>query len=202
MKLANVIDHPQFLNPPTALKIAFDGEWERAKIVRVGKFIDREQIVEFVDNRREIACEAFFNDVFFGTRRIGTPIEIVTFTHGFTNIAAKASTGLELLKRIESDLKIPVGVKFKFAEIGAVDAWKSVGAFQIDDPMKALECWELFLSTVNSSAVGRDSSHKKAIEFSFDNYDGTTHWFALPVSTGTKLASEQLRSALERFCYL
>jgi hypothetical protein len=35
--------------------------------------------------------------------------------------------------------------------------------------------------------VGQDRDHHKALEFSFDNGDSTTHWFALPVSRGELL---------------
>ena len=94
---------------------------------------------------------------------------------------------------------MPVAADFLFAEIGAVDAWRSVGAFHIDDPKIALQDIDQLLSQLSESAVGKDSVHLKAIEFAFSNGDGTNHWIALPISDGPKIVAAMLRTALESF---
>jgi hypothetical protein len=93
-----------------------------------------------------------------------------------------------------------VAAEFVFAEIGAVEAWKSVGAFHIDDPKMALQDIDQLLLQVSESSVGKDTVHLKAIEFVFSNGDGTNHWIALPISEGPRIVAAMLHTALESFC--
>ena len=82
----------------------------------------------------------------------------------------------------EEVLGIPLARDFRFAEVGAEGAWNSVGPFRIDDPAAALAGFEEMWQELTNAAVGRDLEHDKALEFSYANGDGSTHWIALPVS--------------------
>lgn len=84
--------------------------------------------------------------------------------------------------------------------IYAVDAWQSVGSFPIQDPASAISSMNGLWSQLEMSAVGQNNSHPKAVEFAFDNGDGTTHWIALPISNGPKIIREKLEAALMSFC--
>ncbi|MCI0536263.1 MAG: hypothetical protein L0Z50_13670 [Verrucomicrobiales bacterium] len=84
-----------------------------------------------------------------------------------------------------------------FAEIGAVNAWRTVGTFHIPEPQAANMTFTTLWSAVSATAVARNVSHRKAIEFAFGN--PIQHWFALPVSTSDfpyELSAEMLRDAL------
>jgi hypothetical protein len=108
---------------------------------------------------------------------------------------------MQLVTTVADTLHVPLGRAFRYAEIGAEGAWNSVGAFRIDDPGNAFEGFDELWRDVSQSAVGRDTTHQKALEFSYDNGrgDGTSHWFALPVSSGQALDRSMVKSALQRF---
>jgi hypothetical protein len=73
-----------------------------------------------------------------------------------------------------------LGREVAFAEVGAVNAWRSVGAFRIDRLGDVSERFDALWQALGASAVGRDVSHRKAIEFACEQ--PVPHWFALPVS--------------------
>ena len=91
--IVDMIKHPNFSMSPTVMKVAENAEWERAKIFRVEEYTGHAQISSFVQNREEIACEAFFKDTFFGLRRRGSPQEILRFVQTFADITTSAQSG-------------------------------------------------------------------------------------------------------------
>lgn len=134
---------------------------------------------------RDVACEAFFGEAFFGVRFVGPDpaTSVTSFAH--------ALAGPDFFPAVVRDLGLPLAQRFTYAEVGAEGAWRSVGAFRIADP--AHPDWAVLMG----SPVWHDTRHNKALEFSFDNGDGTTHWFALPLGrelTRTRVA-EVLRQA-------
>jgi hypothetical protein len=194
-----MIQHRAYSAPASLMKIAFDGEWEKAQIFERGALKNKEDARVLVAGQCEVACEAFFGDAFFGVRRRGVPDELVTFVWVFASRMANAKTGHIFFEHLTRELNIPIAQKFKFAEVGAVDAWKSVGPFEIKNPLYALHNWDQFMTSLRASAVWREQEHVKAVEFAFDNGDGTTHWFALPVSDGALILPEKLEGALREY---
>lgn len=190
------VRHQSFSGPATQIKIAADGKWEQALIGAPSVFVVSQDLDSLVQGRTEIACEAFFGEAFFGVRRRGTPDEIELFVRTFVAIAASAASGDEVFTRVKQQLNVPVGERFGFAEIGAVDAWKSVGPFHLDDPTQELIGIESLMQRLKSSSVGQETQHAKAIEFAFDNGDETTHWIALPISRENTIEPDMLKSAL------
>jgi len=171
-----------FRSAPDSGKLAVDGQWERAVGFRPGELPDLGRITG------EVACEAFFGEAFFGVRRRGPVAVLEAFVAAFTGAMAAAADGDAFFATVRTDLGIALREKFLFAELGAEGAWRSVGAIRIDPPV----VWE----RITASPLWRDTAYAKAIEFCYDNGDGTTHWFALPVSQGTRIVPEMLLRAL------
>lgn len=184
-----------FRAPPQFGKLAVDGEWERAVTFQPGEYTEEAQAAEFLAGGSEVACEAFFGAAFFGVRRRGATGELSRFVALFARAVASSGDGAELLRAMAT-ARVPLGRDFRFAEIGAEGAWNSVGPFRLDDPAAALADFDATWLALEHSNVGREAAHHKAVEFSFDNGDGTTHWFALPVSHARRLDRTRLAEAL------
>jgi hypothetical protein len=196
-----VIDWPQFQGRPEFGKIALGGHWESAVTFHGGEFVSQNEALDYLGDSREVACEAFFGASFFGIRLHGNPTDLARDVVHFAHSLQSAESGRQLLATVAEVLQVPLGRHFRYAEIGAEGAWNSVGAFRIDDPTNGLEAFDDLWREISVSPVGRDTAHPKALEFSYDNGrgDGTSHWFALPVSTGNHLDRSLVTSALQRF---
>lgn len=195
---SGIIGSSLFSGPPSLGKMAAGGEWERAEVFQPGCFISEEEVKKYLGKKDEIACEAFFCDAFFGARKRGTPEELVRFVLDFNRALASSANGRDFFRRVAERPGIPVGSGFLFAEVGAVDAWKSVGPFRIEDPCAALEHFKELLSKLERSAAGREREHPKAVEFAFGG--GCEHWIALPVSEGPVIVPSMLEDALRKWC--
>lgn len=152
---------PAFAGRPDFGKVAVDGVWEEAITFLPG---------EVPGIRGEnVACEAFFGKAFFGLR---TP-DVARFS--------AAMTQPDFFAAIEREFGL--GGEFAFAEIGAEGAWRSVGAFRIQGAID----WP----ALQAAPVWSDTTHDKALEFSFD---GGRFWFALPL--GRVLDRDRVEEAL------
>ncbi len=193
-----IIASPLFNVPPSLGKMAVGGEWERAEVFQPGGFTSEDEVKRYLGSKDEIACEAFFGDAFFGARKRGTPEELLRFVLEFNLALALSANGRDFFRRVAERPGIPVGSGFLFAEVGAVDAWKSVGPFRIEDPCAALKRFEDLLNRLEHSPAGREREHPKAVEFAFDGC-GCEHWIALPVSEGPLIVPSMLKDALRMF---
>lgn len=194
-----ILGNPLFNAPPSLGKMAAGGEWERAEVFQPGGFTSEAEVKRYLGSKDEIACEAFFGDAFFGARNRGTPEELLRFVLDFNRALASSASGRDFFRRVAERPGIPVGNAFLFAEVGAVDAWKSVGPFRIEDPCAALEHFKELLSKLERSPAGREREHNKAVEFAFDG-GGCEHWIALPVSEGPLIVPTMLEDALRKWC--
>lgn len=192
-------DHPAFSGTPDHLKIAVDGVWEEAVTVALSDGAAALSGVR-TDLATDVACEAFFGGAFFGVRQRGTSEQMAGFVDTFATAAVEAGSGPELFDDVAVSLGIPVASHFRYCELGAEGAWRTVGPLRINDPAAALTDTDALWAQVRSSSVGRDASHPKALEFTYANGDDTTtHWFALPVSEGALIDRAALESALSAF---
>lgn len=194
-----MIAHPSFLGAPELGKLARAGEWERAVVFRPGELLDESMVLPLVAGSDDVACEAFFKSAFFGVRRTGRPEDLARFVGSFAQVLASAGSGADFFGGVTRELGVPLAQRFRYAELGAEGAWRSVGPFRIDDPAAALTNLDEVWRELQSAPVGRDTVHDKALEFSYDNGDGTTHGVGLPVSDDGIIVRSALKVALRGF---
>lgn len=169
---------PQFISPPTMCQFAKDGAWEQAWSFPSDRLPSLPELDGYLANRTEVAFEAFFGRAFFGVRVSGTAAEIKAFSIMCLKAVSAQALFFDTLRH---ELGCPVlGQKPAFAEIGCVNAWRSIGAFRITQLRPAASEFELLWDLICDSPVGRDTNHAKAIEFAFKQ--PLEHWFGIPVS--------------------
>lgn len=187
---------PQFMSAPTMCQFAKDGLWEQAWSFPGDCPPSLTELDDYLENRTELAFEAFFGRAFFGVRLSGTAFEVKAFSlQCLEALSAKASF-FDTLRR---EIGCPsLGQKPDFAEIGCVNAWRSIGALRMTELPPTASEFELLWSQICNSPVGRDTNHPKAIEFAFKN--PLEHWFGIPISVegGSNLVSETLLVDAER----
>ena len=166
------------MSAPTTCQFAKDGVWEQAWSFPGNRPPSLTALDGYLENRTELAFEAFFGRAFFGVRLSGTACEVKAFSlQCLKAISAQAS----FFDTLRHELGCPVlGQKPDFAEIGCVNAWRSIGAFRMTELPPTASEFELLWSLICDSPVGRDTGHAKAIEFAFK--DPLEHWFGIPIS--------------------
>jgi hypothetical protein len=175
--------------------LAIAGSWENAVAFAPGEFTEQTQALEYLGSSPEVACEAFFGKAFFGARRSGSPDQLADFIASFARAIRDAPTGEDFFAALRGDLGIRLDGTFLYAELGAEGAWASVGPVRID-PMAPRTA---ALAAVAQSPLARDADHDKALEFTYDNGDGTTQWVAWPVSQDCEIDPAMLDQALDWF---
>jgi hypothetical protein len=187
---------PQFTSAPTMFQFAKDGVWEQAWSFACDRPPSLPELDSYLANRTEIAFEAFFGRAFFGARLSGTAPEVKAFSIQCLKAASAQASFFDTLKR---GLGCPVvGQKPNFAEVGCVNAWRSIGAFRISQSQPSASEFELLWNEICDSPVGRDTKHAKAIEFAFKQ--PLEHWFGLPISAeggSNRVSITLLRQTIE-----
>ncbi|MBX3604617.1 MAG: hypothetical protein KF788_05075 [Piscinibacter sp.] len=185
---------PQFRSAPTRIQFAKDGAWEQAWAFAGGGLPPRSDLRAYLAGRTEIAFEAFFGRSFFGVRFVGEPAEVEAFAARCLD-TAEVRGPLEVFRR---RLGLPLLDEMPaFAEVGCVNAWRSVGAIRIWERGQPAMDFGTMWSAALRSAAGRDTSHAKAIEFAYES--PLPHWLGLPVSEPHErnhLSAALLRDAL------
>ncbi len=172
-----------FSGTPDLGKLAVDGCWEEAVAFAPGELTSAAEVEALVGDATDVACEAFFGQAFFGTRQTSDGVDFVLW---FARALARPGFFEEVGQRF------PLGRDFEYAELGAEGAWRSVGAYRLGDLDRL---WD----DLQEHPVWLDTTHEKALEFSYANGDGTTHWFALPVSEGGRISWPMVQAALWEF---
>lgn len=188
-----------FRSPPSFGQLAADGEWEKAVKFSPDEFQKESEVRDYLGQRTEVAFEAFFDGAFFGVRRRGTPEILVRFILEAARAFYSSRSGPEMFLAIADSECFSLANEFLTSEIGAVNAWLSVGAFSLPDPISAVTDFDAIWETLQLHPVSQNSTHQKAIEFAFDNGDGTTHWFAFLVSSDAppfEINRDKLHAAL------
>lgn len=170
--------HPIFRGPITDVQLARDGAWENAWRFSPDHTPDDSKWRSYFSGRDEIAFEAFFGAAFFGVRFTGEFAAVSQRASACVAAARSARNGGEFFAELESRTGLGAwGTVVDLAEIGAVNAWRSVGAHRLE-PSSA-DAIEL-VGSLADSPLGRNRAHPKAIEFA--SASPVPHWFALPVS--------------------
>jgi GNAT superfamily N-acetyltransferase len=187
--------HSAFRGRPTLGQFAKQGAWESAWAFAIGELPSREQLQDYLGGTTEVAFEAFFGDAFFGLRLQGDAAEVEARAQACIAATADAAAGDGFIAALCRHLGCQgFGREVAFAEVGAVNAWRSVGAFRIDDPSPAMP----WLHALLRAPVALNTTHRKAIEFAAPH--PLPHWFALPVSASAPpfaIEPALLRGALE-----
>ncbi len=190
---------PHFASKPTSGQFAKNGVWEDAWSFTADGLPDTASVDAYLGESTEVAFEAFFGDAFFGVRMAGSPSVIRAFADHCLQAMRAANQGEFLVEALGGLLQCgPLGEHLAFAEVGAVNAWRSVGAFRIDMPCIAGHARDSVWAALQRSPVGHDAQHPKAIEFACEH--PLPHWFGIPVSAWQApytLSLEMLNDALD-----
>jgi hypothetical protein len=191
---------PPFTSVPSSGQFAKAGVWEQAWSFASQDLPDMARVHAYLDGCTEVAFEAFFGDAFFGARVSGPPSAVQAFAGQCLQAMQAAVQGESFVAALSRLLQQgTLGHKLAFAEVGAVNAWRSVGAWRIPDPRAAASDFASVWDALARSPVGQDGLHRKAIEFAFEH--PLPHWFGLPVSAPSapcSLSPQLLRDALQR----
>lgn len=185
---------PHFRSAPTRIQFAKDGAWEHAWAFVGSGLPPRSDLRAYIARRTEIAFEAFFGRSFFGVRFVGEPAEVQAFAARCLDAAAVRGP-LEVFRR---RLGLPLLDEMPaFAEVGCVNAWRSVGPVRIWERGQVSVDFGTMWRAVLRSPAGRDSCHAKAIEFAYES--PAPYWLGMPVSEPHEpnpLSAALLRDAL------
>jgi hypothetical protein len=187
----------EFSATPTSCQFAKGGEWERAWSFSLDSLPSDAAVRDYLSQSTEVAFEVFFGSAFFGARIVAQSSEVELFALKCLR-ALHDSRAQPFLAVLQEHLQLPrPESSVSFAEIGCVNAWRSVGTVRIPNPSEALSTFEETWRAVQRSAPFRDTRHRKAIEFAFEQ--PLPHWFGVPVSESEqpcRISKELLRNAL------
>lgn len=193
-----MVGHPAFEAQPDSGQFAKNGSWEDAWAFEQNALPSRALVTDYLAGATEVAFEAFFGAAFFGARMSGEAQEVAEFSFACVSALGAATDGASFFSSLSKYKSLGAfGRQIVFSEIGAVNAWRSVGSVKTGEPRDALEKFDALWSSLASAPLARNTGHSKAIEFAgaFPIY----HWFALPVSSSQPpfaLDRELLRQAL------
>lgn len=200
-----LIDAAEFQAPPTSAQFAKAGVWEKAWRIDArqppGPADLAADLPAYLADATDLAFEAFFGPAFFGLRLTGPRTALEPFALQCLQAlhAARAGGFMAVMQR-RFQLPAP-DARPAFAEIGCVNAWKSIGALRIPDPAAALARFEDTWHALRQQPLFHDTRHAKAIEFAGDH--PLPHWFALPISRPEApfdISAALLRRALHAAC--
>lgn len=186
----NLDAFPDFKSAPSSYQFARAGQWEKAWSFSPASRPSPSEFEAYIADSNEIAFEAFFGHSFFGARQRGSVQELIDFCMKCLQAVSSKELFFDTFRHA---LGCPVeGQLPDFAEIGCVNAWRSIGAFKIHSAQLCYLEFEPLWQSIHDTSVGRDLHHAKAIEFAFSQ--PLEHWFGLPISVagGSNLISKTL----------
>jgi len=196
--LASMLNHPEFKALPECGQFAKNGSWETAWSFSRRTLPSQPEIEAYLAGATEVAFEAFFGEAFFGARLSGETRAVAGFALACVDAFRVAVDGATFFSHLSGHTSLSGwGQSISFSEVGAVNAWRSVGAFKTAAPHEALKEFDALWEQLTLTPLAGNSSCKKAIEFAC--LLPIPHWFALPVSLSHppfELSRERLRQAL------
>jgi hypothetical protein len=173
--------HPAFHAAPTLVQFTSTGHWEDAWSFAPSACPDTSALRDYLVGCSEVAFEVFFGEAFFGARVLAPVHDVEQRVLAFVNCVRSARDGKALFPRLQDQGFLhAAGAGAAFTEIGAVNAWRSVGAVKLPAPQQALRQIDAWWPALQASAVGQNTTHPKAIEFAYEAQ--IAHWYALPAS--------------------
>jgi len=189
---------PAFQSRPDVVQFAKKGAWENAWGFPTDDLPDEGAVLGWISDSDEVAFEAFFGNAFFGLRCTGPAPGTKCFAIGCIRALRRARTGEPFFPTLRRETGFEgFSSSIAFAEIGAVNAWRSCPAFRWLPPATRKVDFQLLWPGLLRSPIAADCTHPKAIEFAFEQ--PAQHWFGLPVSDPGpphRLSQASLREAL------
>lgn len=190
-----------FEDPPSIGQFALNGIWEKALSFEVDKPPSIDELREYLAGNNELAFELFFGASFFGVRFIGPPAFVLELSQHcliclnnsldvdsfITGVGNHAFCG-ELCH------------KATHMEVGAINAWKSVGSYLLPTPAQTLGNIDDLWSEICATQLIDDVKHPKAIEFVYS--DPHPHWLGFPISIQQppySLSKEMFHGVIKKF---
>ena len=190
--------HPAFQSPLDYGQFAKGGIWEQAWQFKPSQIPDDEAVAHYLKEVDEVAFELFFGPAFFGLRFRGTPDQVKLGALACVKAYRMCSAEMSFFNLLSIFLNTePWGQKVAFAEVGAVNFWKSVGPYRWPHLDAVKNDPELAMQALQQTAVGSNTEHPRALELGCDT--PYPHWFGLPISSQTPpytLSYELLSDAL------
>lgn len=194
-----LVGHPAFKALPNSGQFAKNGSWEDAWAFAQNALPSRALVADYLAGATEVAFEAFFGEAFFGARMSGEARDVAEFSYSCVSALGAATDGASFFSSLSKNKSLGgLGRQIVFSEIGAINAWQSVGSVKIGEPGDALEKFDALWSALTSAPLARNTTHGKAIEFA--GVFPIHHWFALPISSAQppfELNRDLLRQALQ-----
>lgn len=180
---SNLTLHPAFQSPLAYGQFAKGGRWEEAWQFKPSQAPD-DAVIQYLEGADEVAFELFFGPAFFGLRFRGTPDQVKFGALASVKAYRLCSADAPFFNLLSDFLNTePWGQTVAFAEVGAVNFWKSVGPYRLPHLDKAKDHPESIMQTLLQTTVGGNTEHPRALELGCDA--PYPHWFGLPISSQT-----------------
>jgi hypothetical protein len=190
--------HPEFQTSVTCGQFAKFGIWEEAWVIKPENSPSEQAVIAYLADAQEIAFEVFFGTAFFGLRCRGTPEQVQSLALACIRAQNQSRHAGSFLTLLSDALDVPAwGQQIEFAEVGAVNFWKSVGPYRVPDLKLAQADPAALLQLLQSTELGQNTKHPKAMELGCTGI--FPHWFGLSVSSEQApfaLSLTQLRQVL------
>lgn len=168
-------------NPPSTGQFAINGIWENTLAFKVQQPPSIDEIKAYLADRNELAFELFFGELFFGVRFIGTHAFILELCEHCLKCMSICSDVTSFIKAVANHtLCGELCHEVDYMEIGAVNAWKSIGAFRLPPMTEELVNTDELWSIISATPLVKDNKHPKAIELAYNK--PLPHWLGFPIS--------------------
>lgn len=178
---SEMLDLARFEEKLTSAQFARNGCWENRWKLDRNVRPDHRRLQEYLSGATEIAFEVFVGKSFFGIRIQAEPDEVYRLSMALWCYFCMFDTGkqfIDHLERVES-WSLLKGAP-AMVEIGAVNAWRSVGAFRLRASKLRLTEFQKIFSSILQTPLARDRKHVKALEIGY--LQPVIHWLGLSIS--------------------
>jgi hypothetical protein len=170
-----------FENPPSRGQFALNGQWENALSFNAYNPPSTDEIKTYLAGRNELAFEMFFDDLFFGMRFFGSPALILELSQNSLNCVKTSRDARSFIKAVGYHvLSIELCREVTHIEVGAVNAWQSIGSYLLPPPAQAFAHFDELWSDICTTELANDIKHPKAVEMAYG--EPLPHWIGFPIS--------------------
>ncbi len=157
-----------FESPPTTAQFAKNGMWEKALSFDVDKPPSIDELRTYLAGGNELAFELFFGASFLGLRMTGTPAFVLEFFRHCLVCLDNASSAASFIKAVENHASCgDLCREVTHMEVGAVNAWKSVGPYMFPPPDRTWDIIDELWAEIGATRLGDDVDHPKALEVAY-----------------------------------